>query len=57
MTKQDIHAKLVSPVCALEEYCKMSDCSPIVDTVAIALRHILDEIEEDAYSKESKHEN
>ena len=54
MTKEEIHAKLVSPICALEEYCRLDgDCSPIVDTVSIALRPILDKIEED-YMKEQK---
>lgn len=54
MTKEEIHAKLVSPVCALEEYCKLGEnYSPIVDTISIALRHILNEIEED-FMKEKK---
>lgn len=57
MTKQEIHAKLVSPVCALEEYCRLGEnYSPIVDTISIALRHILDEIEVDAYNKENKND-
>ena len=47
MTKQDIHENLVAPVCALEEYCVLANSSPIVDTVAMALRKILDDIEED----------
>lgn len=47
MTKKDIHENLVAPVCALEEYCVLANSSPIVDTVAMALRKILDDIEED----------
>lgn len=47
MTKKEIHAILVDPICALEEYVNMSDSSAIVNTVAIALRHILDKIEDD----------
>ena len=54
MTKEEIHYKLVSPVCALEEYVSVSGgCSPIVDTITIVLRHILNEIEED-FMKEKK---
>lgn len=55
MTKQEIHAKLVSPVCALEEYCRLGEnYSPIVDTISIALRHILNEIEDDMYNDKAK---
>ena len=52
MTKQEIHYKLVHPVCALEEYCRIgADSSPIVYTLTMALRHILDEIEDDMYNE------
>ena len=50
MTKQEIHEKLVNPICALEEYVDSTQCdSAIVTTISIALRHILNEIEVDAY--------
>jgi len=56
MTKEEIHVKLVSPICALEEYCRFGEnYSPIVDTVSIALRHILNEIEED-FTKEKRND-
>ena len=56
MTKQEIHQRLVFPVCALEEYCHMgSDSSPIVDVITMTLRRLLNDIEMDVYNnKEDK---
>lgn len=50
MNKKDIHAMLVDPVCALEEYCDLApDTSAILQTIKIALRCCLDKIELDMY--------
>ena len=58
MTKRDIYDKLVDPICALEEYEKIGgNTSPIVSTVTIALRAILNEIEGSAIDEESTWDN
>lgn len=54
LSSADIYNKLVNPVCALEEYINVANSSPIVDTIALALRHILNEVEQDMYKEEDK---
>lgn len=54
LSSAEIYNRLVNPVCALEEYINMANSSPIVDTIALALRHILNEVEADMYKETSK---
>lgn len=54
LSSADIYDKLVHPVCALEEYTNMANSSPIVDTIALALRCILNEVEEDMYKEANR---
>lgn len=54
LSSADIYNKLVNPVCALEEYINVANSSPIVDTIALALRHILNEVEADMYKETNK---
>ena len=44
-----VHQDLVSPVCALEEYAQTVEVSPIIDVISLALRKILDDIENGKY--------
>ena len=44
-----VHQDLVAPVCALEEYAQTTDCSPIIDVISMALRKILEDIENEKY--------
>ena len=41
----EVHADLVTPVCALEEVCESTEQDAMVNVIAIALRKILDDIE------------
>lgn len=43
----DYHCKLVQPICALEEYIQCKETDAIVSTIAFALRHILNEMEQE----------
>ena len=56
LSSEDIYDMLVHPVCALEEYINMANSSPIVDTIALALRHVLDAVEEDMYKEKNRNE-
>lgn len=49
---ENIHADMVSPVCALEEFIVMSENpSPMLDVIALAFRKVLDDIELGKYEE------